>query len=97
MVSCCTDVQVPGRQLCNLLRCMFVRLICLMGGSAGNREWLVLPPGIAAVLSYRYGCVLLDVLSGRLGAADGLHDAFGVEVKHILQVPQVRAWTPICQ
>ncbi|KAF6249355.1 hypothetical protein COO60DRAFT_1706531 [Scenedesmus sp. NREL 46B-D3] len=84
-------MQVPRQQLHSLLRCMFVRLVCLMGGSAGTREWTVLPPGVAAVLSYKYGSVLLEVLSGVRGAAAGLADAFGVEVQHILTVPQVRA------
>jgi hypothetical protein len=85
-----TPLQVPTQQLHGLLRCMFVRLVCLMGGSAGSRDWSTLPPGVAAVLSYKYGSVLLEVLGGVRGAAAGLADAFGVEVQQILNVPQVR-------
>jgi hypothetical protein len=69
---------------------MFVRLVCLIDGSAGSREWSVLPASVAAVLCYKYGSVLLEVLGGVRGAAAGLADAFGVEVQHILNVPQVR-------
>jgi hypothetical protein len=86
-------LQVPPHQLHSLLHCMFVRLICLMGGSAGNREWTVVPSGVAAVLAYKYGSVLLEVLGGVRGAAAGLADAFGVEVQHILNVPQVKGRT----
>ncbi|WIA32815.1 hypothetical protein OEZ86_005997 [Tetradesmus obliquus] len=82
--------QVPAPQLHGLLRCMFVRLVCIMGGSAGSREWSVLPPPAAAVLAYKYGSLLLEVLEGVRGAAAGLAAAFGVEVQAILSVPQVR-------
>lgn len=80
---------------------MFVRFICLMGGSAGNREYSLLPPGIAAVLAYKYGSLLMELFGGILGAADKLHDEFGVEVQHILQVPEVGAggcelWQTMC-
>jgi hypothetical protein len=51
----------------------------------------VVPSGVAAVLAYMYGGVLLEVLGGVRGAAAGLADAFGVEVQHILNVPQVRS------
>lgn len=68
---------------------MFVRLVCIMGGSAGSREWTTLPPPAAAVLAYKYGSVLLEVLEGVRGAAAALAAAFGAEVQAILSVPQV--------
>jgi len=46
-------------------------------------------PGSAAVLAFRYGSVLLEVLSGVVGCAGHLHDAFSVEVQHLMAVPQV--------
>ncbi|WIA12655.1 hypothetical protein OEZ85_006305 [Tetradesmus obliquus] len=82
--------QVPTPQLHGLLRWMFVRLVCIMGGSAGSREWTTLPPPAAAVLAYKYGSVLLEVLEGVRGAAAALAAAFGAEVQAILSVPQVR-------
>lgn len=45
--------------------------------------------GAAAVLAFRYGTVLLELLGGVLGCAGHLHDAFSVEVQHLMAVPQV--------
>jgi hypothetical protein len=45
------------------------------------------------VLAFRYGSVLLEVLGGVLGSAGELHDAFSVEVQHLMAVPQVRRKT----
>jgi hypothetical protein len=45
--------------------------------------------GTAAVLAFRYGSVLLELLGGVLGCAGQLHDAFNVEVQHLMAVPQV--------
>jgi hypothetical protein len=42
------------------------------------------------VLAFRYGTVLLEVLEGVLGCAGELHDAFSVEVQHLMAVTQVR-------
>lgn len=46
-------------------------------------------PAAAAVLAFRYGSVLLEVLAGVLGCASHLHNAFGVEVQHLMATPQV--------
>lgn len=82
-------LQVPAPQLQQLLRQTFLRFICLMGGTAGNREWTTVPVDVGAVLAYKYGSVLLEMLGGVVAAADGLHDEFVVEVQHIMGVPQV--------
>lgn len=48
------------------------------------------PPAAApAVLAFRYGSVLLELLGGVLGCAGHLQEAFGVEVQHLMRVPQV--------
>lgn len=87
----CVILQVPAAQLHQLLQRTFLRFLCLMGGTASSREWTTLPADVGAVLAYKYGCVLLEVLAGVVGAADGLHDEFAVEVQHIMGLPQVRA------
>jgi hypothetical protein len=47
------------------------------------------------VLAYRYGSVLLELLGGVLGCAEHVHEAFGVEVHHLMAVPQV-SWQDVC-
>lgn len=97
---CPLDMQVPQSCLQPLLRAMFLRFICLMtvcdsgtgpthkvpgaGSSSGGMQ-----AGAAAVLAFRYGSVLLELLGGVLGCAAQLHDAFSVEVQHLMAVPQV--------
>lgn len=61
-----------------------------MSGTAGNRDFTAVPADIGAVLAYKYGSVLLEVLGGVRGVADGLYDSFIVEVEHIMSVPQVK-------
>jgi hypothetical protein len=56
---------------------------------AGGSSRGGLQAGTAAVLAYRYGSVLLELLGGVLGCAGHLHDAFSVEVQHLVTVPQV--------
>ncbi len=85
-----TLLQMPKNSLCPLLRRLFLRLICLMGGTASTREWKEAPAGVAAVLAFKYGSVLLDILEGVRGASEGLYDDFIVEVTHLISTPQVR-------
>lgn len=51
-----------------------------------------LPADLCAVLAHRYGLVLLEVLGGVLGCAGRLHEDFGVEVQHLMAVPQVSCY-----
>lgn len=59
------------------------------GSSSGGANSGMLQPGAAAVLAYRYGSVLLELLGGVLGCAAHLHQCFSVEVQHLMAVPQV--------
>lgn len=68
---------------------MFLRLVCLKGGTASNREFQHMPPGVAEVLAYKYGCVLTAVLEGVQGTSDALYDSFIVEITHLMSTPQV--------
>lgn len=96
---CCHHVylQVPQECLQPLLRAMFLRFICLMTASDSDITHHAASAGsvsgsqasAAAVLAYRYGSVLLELLGSVLGCAAHLHQGFSVEVQHLMAVPQV--------
>jgi hypothetical protein len=90
-VGCITPLksQVPNSHLLPLVRRMFLRDICLLSGTASNRDFAVLPPSVAAVLAYKYGSVLVEILGSVLGCADALYEHYAVELQHLMTVPQV--------
>jgi hypothetical protein len=83
------------------MRALFRRFICLLAGTAASSNSSSsstaeqpsagqgLSPEACAVLAYRYGSVLLEVLGSVLGCAGQLRDAFGVEMHHLVAVPEV--------
>jgi hypothetical protein len=91
-------MQVPAATCLHpLLRALLRRFICLMAGTAGSTSGCCSsstsgsPPDECGVLAHRYGAVLLELLGGVLACTGHLQDAFGVEVHHLMAVPQVQA------
>eukprot|EP00775_Hariotina_reticulata_P002347 gene2347-2653_t len=83
--------QVPDSHLLPLVRRMFLRNICLLSGTASNKDFDVLPPPVAAVLAYQYGTVLVEILGTVLACAGALHESYAVELQCLMKVPQVQA------
>lgn len=81
--------QAEPAALGSFLRRLFLRLLCLMTGTATTREFQEPPAGVCEVLAFKYASTLQLLLSVVTSAAGRLYDDFIVEISYLMRTPQV--------